>query len=68
MRTAGDAFCVRDRLRRLCEEWSRSPGLVAPLCPKLYFLLRCRFCTRRLEGMLCVHVQCHDEGIWLMVG
>ena len=56
MRTAGDAFFVRDRLRRLCEEWSALPAWLR-CCARSYdFLLRCTFCTHRLEGMLSVHV------------
>ena len=31
----------------------------------MIFSCAVRFCTRRLEGMLSVHVYCHDEGILL---
>ena len=46
----------------------RSSYLVVLFCPNYDFLLRCTFRTCRLEGMLCVHVQCHDEGILFTVG
>ena len=68
MRTAGDAFFVRDRLRRLCEKWSALPAWLRCSARNYDFLLRCTFRTCRLEGMLCVHVQCHDEGILFTVG
>ena len=67
MRTAGDAFFVRDRLRRLCEKWSALPPWLYCSARSYDFLLSCTFCTRRLVGMLCVHVYCHDEGILLTV-
>lgn len=56
MRTAGDAFFVRDRLRRLCEEWSALTPGCAVLPETMIFSCAVRFRMRRLEGMLCVHV------------
>ena len=49
-------FFVRDCLRRLCEEWSALPAWLRCSVRNYDFLLRCTFCTRRLEGMLSVHV------------
>lgn len=60
-------FCVQSSAP-LVRGMERSSYLVVLFCPNYDFLLRCTFRTCRLEGMLCVHVQCHDEGILFTVG
>lgn len=68
MRTAGDAFVCAI----VCAACARNGALsrlgYTVLSETMIFSCAVRFCTRRLEGMLCVHVQCHDEGILFTVG